>query len=119
MVEQILRETRQTPTCEPKQGVICAAKQNAKLTAEGKTYQASCKVDGTKLEYQAGTYYVALEAEDRVLMPDLLALGSLRHKWCWERRPRPYLHVCSFAKVPSPKFAPKENCRLLNVFMRP
>ena len=97
----------------------CAAKQNSALTAEGRALKARCKLEGTRPEYRAGIDYEALEAEDRILMPNLPALGALRHQWCWERRSCPHLPVWSFAKVPSPTFSPEENCRLLSVFMRP
>ena len=62
---------------------------------------------------------MAVAEEDRVLVPALRELHGLRHCWCWEARPRPYLPTWSFAKVPRPQFSPEENARLLSVYMRP
>ena len=52
-------------------------------------------------------------------MPNLPQLHGLRHCWCWEARPRPYLPTWSFAKVPRLQFSPEENARLLSIYMRP
>lgn len=52
-------------------------------------------------------------------MPDIPALQGLRHKWYWERRPRPYVPVWNFAKMPRPTLPIEENARLLSVYMRP
>ena len=62
---------------------------------------------------------MALEGENRILMPNLPLLQGLRHCWCWEARPRPYLPTWSFAKVPRLQFSPEENVRLLSIYMRP
>ena len=66
-----------------------------------------------------GEHYVAVEGEDRILLPNLPDLYGLRHCWCWEARPRPHLPTWSFAKVPRLQFSPEENARLLSVYMRP
>ena len=66
-----------------------------------------------------GEHYIAIEGEDRILMPDLPELHGLRNCWCWEARPRPHLPTWSFAKVPRLQFSPEENARLLSVYMRP
>ena len=67
----------------------------------------------------AGVHYVALENEGRILIPELAALRSLRHRWCWQRRPVPHVPCWSFSKVPRSSFSPEENARLLSVYMRP
>ena len=82
-------------------------------------YRNTCKEQSVKPEYEAGVHYVATPAERRILLPDLPALRGLRHRWCWEGRPRPYLPTWSFAKVPRPDFSPEENARLLSVYLRP
>ena len=62
---------------------------------------------------------MALEGENRILMPNLPQLQGLRHCWCWEARGRPHLPTWSFAKVPRLQFSPEENARLLSIYMRP
>ena len=52
-------------------------------------------------------------------MPDLRELDGLRHCWCWQEWPRPYLPTWSFAKIPRVQFSPEENARLMSVYMRP
>ena len=59
------------------------------------------------------------EGENRILLPEVPALCGLRHRWCWEARPRPHLPTWSFAKVPRPQLSPEENARLLCVYLRP
>ena len=68
---------------------------------------------------QSGEHYTAIEGEDRILMPNLPHLHGLRHCWCWEARPRPYLPTWSFAKVPRIQVPLEENARLLSIYMRP
>ena len=70
-------------------------------------------------DYKAGIHYIATENSDRILLPDVLQLCSLRHRWCWEKRQRPHIPTWSFAEVPSPLFSPEENARMLCVYMRP
>ena len=53
------------------------------------------------------------------MLPDIPALGNLRHRWVWERRPRPHVPVWSFARIPRSNISPAENARLLSVYMRP
>ena len=62
---------------------------------------------------------MALEGDNRILMPNLPQLHGLRHCWCWEARGRPHLPTWSFAKVPRLQFSPEENARLLSIYMRP
>ena len=69
--------------------------------------------------YKPGEHYIALPAENRILLPDLGNLNGLRHCWCWQTRPRPHLPTWSFAKIPSLQFSPEENARLMSVYMRP
>ena len=69
--------------------------------------------------WEAGTHYIARESEHRILLPDLPCLGKLRHRWCWQKRQRPYVPVWSHAKVPKVALSPEENARLLCVYMRP
>ena len=69
--------------------------------------------------YKPGEHYIALPAEDRILMPELPELHGLRHAWCWQERSRPHLPTWSFAKIPRVQFSPEENARLMSVYMRP
>merc|ERR1712023_245955 len=46
-------------------------------------------------------------------------LGKLRHCWCWEKRTRLHIPTWSYSKVPSSKWSPEENARLLCIYMRP
>ena len=64
-----------------------------------------------KPDYTAGEHYVAISGPRRILMPDLPALRSLRHRWCWEKRLRPHVPVWSFARVLRSTFSPEENAR--------
>ena len=71
------------------------------------------------MKLQAGIHYVAIEAENRILLPELSILRGLRHKWFWEARERPYVPVWNFVKMPRPTLPAEENCRLLSLYMRP
>ena len=73
----------------------------------------------SQVKLQAGIHYTALEADNRILLPDLPVLRGLRHKWFWEARERPYVPVWNFVKMPRPTLPPEENCRLLSLYMRP
>ena len=94
-------------------------RSRAEWTAEGKKYHEACCETRMRGHYKPGEHYTALPGEDRILMPDLRELNGLRHCWCWQERPRPYLPTWSFAKVPRLQFSPEENARLLSVYMRP
>ena len=59
---------------------------NSVFTEEGREYRKQCAAARCRPEYVAGEHYVASEGEGRVLVPDLPALKTLRHRWCWERR---------------------------------
>ena len=83
-----------------------------------------CKVQDRKrsnkpVELLAGVDYVAMEAPDRILLPEVApgesvvpesgvrsarasgdVLGGLRHRWYWQKRPRPFVPVWSYAKIP-------------------
>ena len=88
-------------------------------TPEGRAYTKLCQEDKRRPDYKAGIHYIATEDPNRILLPDILQLCSLRHRWCWEKRQRPHIPTWSFAKVPSPSFSPEENARMLCVYMRP
>ena len=88
-------------------------------TPEGRAYTKLCQEEKRRPDYKAGIHYIATEDSDRILLPDILQLCSLRHRWCWEKRQRPHIPTWSFAKVPSPLFSPEENARMLCVYMRP
>ena len=88
-------------------------------TPAGRAYTKMCQEEKVRPDYKAGIHYIATENSDRILLPDILQLCSLRHRWCWEKRQRPHIPTWSFAKVPSPLFSPKENARMLCVYMRP
>ena len=95
------------------------ARSRAEWTAEGRKYNEECREIRMRGHYKPGEHYTALPGEDRILMPDLRELKGLRHCWCWQERPRPHLPTWSFAKVPRLQFSPKENARLMSVYMRP
>ena len=95
------------------------ARSRAAWTEEGKKYAEECRAARMRGNYKPGEHYVAIEGEDRIALPNLPDLNGLRHCWCWEARPRPYLPTWSFAKVPRLQFSPEENARLLSVYMRP
>ena len=92
---------------------------HATWTAEGKAYRQECADAKTQPEPEAGVHYVAAPSEGRILLPDIGCLHNLRHRWCWEARPRPHLPTWSFAKVPRPQLSPEENARLLCLYLRP
>ncbi len=92
---------------------------SAKWTPEGLAYLSKCKLLKERPTFEAGRDYVALPGDDRILLPDLPALHSLRHRWCWERRARPHVPVWSYAKIPRVNLSPEENARLLTIYMRP
>ena len=94
-------------------------RSRAEWTAEGTKYYKECCDTKMRGHYKPGEHYTALPGEDRILMPDLRELNGLRHCWCWQERPRPYLPTWSFAKVPRLQFSPEENARLMSVYMRP
>ena len=96
-----------------------AENPRSEWTPLGRAYTKACQAQKQRPEYKAGIHYVAMEEEDRILIPDVPALCSLRHRWCWERRRRPHIPTWSFAKVPRPSFSPEENARMLCVYMRP
>ena len=92
---------------------------SAEWTLEGLKYIAGCKVLKESPLWEAGVHYVAVAGPDRILLPDLSVLESLRHRWYWRRRSRPYVPVWNYAKVPRVSLSPEENARLLCVYMRP
>ena len=71
------------------------------------------------MQVQGGKHFVALEAADRILLPDLPHLRGLRHAWCWEKRRRPHLPTWTFGPTPGTSLSPEENARRLSVYMRP
>ena len=72
-----------------------------------------------KPKYRAGVHYKASSEENRILIPDLSELNGLRHRWCWERRSRPYVPVWNFGKAPNKEDNAEESARLFCVYMRP
>ena len=89
------------------------------LTPEGVRKMQECKTSREAPQLLAGVDYVALEAPDRILLPEVRfgnavaqessgrsasvggdALRGLRHRWYWQRRQRPRVPVWSYAKVP-------------------
>ena len=99
-----------TPTQKP---------QRSKWTDEGKKYNDQCILNSEKPKFIPGIHYIAVQGDNRLLVSDLERLGNLQHTWCWERRPRPYVPVWSFAKIPRTSFSPEENARIISVCMRP
>ena len=76
-----------------------ATRTRSEFTEQGLAYKQQCTQGSTVPRFEAGKHYVAVAAEDRLLLPEIPALGVLRHRWVWERRPRPYVPVWSFAKL--------------------
>ena len=89
------------------------------LTPDGVRKTQECKASREAPQLLAGVDYVALEAPDRILLPEVRfantvaqepsarsapvggdALRGLRRRWYWQRRPRPHVPVWSYAKVP-------------------
>ena len=92
----------------------------AEWIPEGKEYRKECcQRRETRPTFVAGRHYVALPGDDRILLPELPALHSLRHRWYWKRRTRPHVPVWSYAKIPRVNHSPEENARLLSIYMRP
>ena len=89
------------------------------LTELGKQCARRFHLTGESTDFKAGVHYVAVEAENRILLPDLSVLKGLRHRWFWMRRNRPYVPVWNFSKMPRSSLPAEENCRLLSVYMRP
>ena len=71
----------------------------SELTSEGERYRLACKQNGDKCCFEAGMHYSAIPAENRILVPGIPCLGTLRHRWLWIRRPRPHVPVWSRSKV--------------------
>ena len=69
--------------------------------------------------YIPGEHFEAIDADDRILLPDLPALNGLRHYWMWTKNNRPHVPVWNYSRVPKATLSPNENGRLLNVYMRP
>jgi hypothetical protein len=101
-------------------------------TAAARAFKASELDKGQKKPaYVAGVHYVAVDAEDRILLPERIdiedlesgkkqeVLRGLRHVWCWEKRSRPYVPVWTKCKMPDRRWSPEENSRLLCLYMRP
>ena len=80
---------------------------------------AKCKAQNETPSWQAGVHYEALAGEGRILLPNLPALETLRHRWFWKKRRTPYVPVWSFAKLPKGNQSPEENARLCSIYMRP
>ena len=91
------------------------AQSRAAWTDDGKKCLDECREARVQGHYKPGDHYTAIEGEDRILMPNLRDLYSLRHRWCWEARPRPHLPTWSFAKIPRLQFSPEENARSLSL----
>ena len=92
----------------------------SELTETGLRLKDRCAKSNKKPRYQAGVHYVAIEAPNRVLLPeDVPAVRTLRHRWVWEVRPRPHVPVWSHSKIPRANISPEENARLLSIYMRP
>ena len=96
-----------------------AERPTATWTSEGRAYLKKCKDQGDSVRLEAGVHYIALDGEDRILLPDLPALRGLRHRWFWQKRSRPHVPFWNFAKMPRPTLPAEENSRLLSLYMRP
>ena len=56
-----------------------AENPKSEWTPIGRAYTKACQAQKQRPEYKAGIHYVAVEEEDRILLPDVSALCSLRH----------------------------------------
>lgn len=88
-------------------------------TDAGIAYREECKLAQHRATYIAGAHYVAIQTPNRILLLDCPTLGTLRHRWVWEKRDRLHLPVWSDARIPKSNLSPEENARLLSVYMRP
>ena len=88
-------------------------------TEECKVYLSECKECKQIPKPKPGEHYVAVEALDHILLHEHPALGTLRHRWYWQKRRRPHVPVWNHAKVPKTSLSPNLNYRLLSVYMRP
>ena len=67
-----------------------------------------CKASKEHAHWEPGVRYEAVEGPDRILLPDLPVLETLRHRWYWQKRRRPYAPVWNYAKVPRVSLPPEE-----------
>ena len=79
--------------------------ERSEFTEEGLRYKEDCARNSCVPHYEAGKHYISTPANGRLLMPSHPALGVLRHKWVWERRPRPYVPVELFQNSQGQHFA--------------
>ena len=90
------------------------------MTSVGEEEQALCRREGRTFRPQPGKHYrVVGDPEKRITVPEIAALGALRHRWVWEPRQVPHVPVFNKQKVPAGNISPDENARMLNVYMRP
>eukprot|EP00959_Pyramimonas_sp_CCMP1952_P456407 9473119-Pyramimonas_sp.AAC.1 len=89
------------------------------LTDVGRRYEKECREGRIHCSMKGGEHFVALEAPDRILLPDAPELRGLRHAWCWEKRRRLHLPTWTFGPTPGTSLAQEENARRLSVYMRP
>ena len=78
----------------------------ATWTSDGIAYREACSKERIQPKYIPGIHFVAKEADNRIILPELQQLFTLRHCWCWEKRNRPHLPTWSYAKVPQGSFSP-------------
>ena len=76
-----------------------ATNPTAAWTQAGLMYRAQCAKNKETPFWIAGEHYEVLPGKDRIVLPDLPALETLRHRWFWKKRRRPYVPVWSYAKV--------------------
>ena len=96
---EMLRYWRMERIFPPKEG---EKKPTSSWTSAGVTYKTRCKTDKETPQWEAGVHYIALPDADRILLPDLPALSSLRHR-CSVELPSNKVHIQFYLPL-SPHF---------------
>ena len=91
----------------------------SEFTEEGRSYKQECRDLKQAPQFEPGRHYIVVAEANRMLLPELKQLGKLRHRWVWQRRPRPCVPVWNSSKLPRSSYSPEENARLMSVYMRP
>ena len=74
---EMLRHWSMEPVLAPTRNV---SHVRSEFTEAGHAYRKACVMHGTIPQYEAGKHYVATPAKNRILLPEIAALGILRHR---------------------------------------
>ena len=91
----------------------------SKCTAKGEQYARQRREKDNTADLQPNVHYIAQPGDDRVMLQEIAAIGSLPDRFMWVKRRVPVVLVWSYAKLPNSRFGPEENCRLLSIYFRP